>query len=112
MAEILALGVSHYPPLCGPDERMAYILRRMLQNPKLPPSLREPAGWPESMRAEWGNDEGLSAAGRHRSDLVAALMKASRADFASSSVKGCSTTGIWRSPAISSSVARVMPCRM
>jgi hypothetical protein len=75
MAEILALGVSHYPPLAGPDERMAYILRRMLQNPKLPASLREPAGWPQGMQAEWGNDEGVSAAGRHRSDLVAALMK-------------------------------------
>jgi hypothetical protein len=75
MAEILALGVSHYPPLAGPDERMAYILRRMLQNPNLPASLREPAGWPEAMRAEWGADEGVGAARRHRSDLVAALMK-------------------------------------
>jgi hypothetical protein len=75
MAEILALGISHYPPLAGPDERMAYILRRMLENPNLPASLREPAGWPEGMRAEWGADEGVSAAGRHRSDLVAALMK-------------------------------------
>jgi hypothetical protein len=47
----------------------------MLQNPKLPAALREPAGWPEAMRAEWGADEGVSAARRHRSDLVAALMK-------------------------------------
>ena len=36
MAEILALGISHYPPLHGPDARMAWILKRMLQNPKLP----------------------------------------------------------------------------
>src|SRR5258706_1654022 len=75
MAEILALGVSHYPPLAGPDDRMAFILRRMLQNPKLPASLREPAGWPQGMRTEWGADEGVSAARQHRSDLVAALMK-------------------------------------
>jgi hypothetical protein len=75
MAEILALGVSHYPPLAGPDERMAYILRRMLQNPKLPEDLREPAGWPAPMRAEWGADEGLGAARRHRADLLGALMK-------------------------------------
>jgi len=75
MGEILGLGISHYPPLAGPDERMAYILRRMLQNPKLPPQLREPAGWPEGMRAEWGADEGVSAAARHREKLVAALMK-------------------------------------
>ena len=37
MAEILALGISHYPPLSGHDDRMATILRRMLQNPELPP---------------------------------------------------------------------------
>ena len=31
MADILALGLTHYPPLRGPDERMAWILKRMLQ---------------------------------------------------------------------------------
>ena len=71
MADILALGISHYPPLHGPDDRMAWILKRMLQNPGLPQALRTPAGWPELMRAEWGDDEGLSSAARHRSDLVA-----------------------------------------
>ncbi|MBM3650632.1 MAG: extradiol ring-cleavage dioxygenase [Alphaproteobacteria bacterium] len=73
MAEILALGISHYPPLWGPDERMAWILRRMLQNPKLPAALRTPDGWPEPMRAEWGDDEGRSAAARHRETLVSWL---------------------------------------
>jgi hypothetical protein len=75
LAEILALGISHYPPLAGRDERMAYILKRMLQNPGLPSELRDPAGWPAPMRAEWGNDEGESSAGRHREKLVSALMK-------------------------------------
>ena len=51
MAEILALGISHYPPLHGSDERMTWILKRMLQNPQLPAELRTPAGWPEPMRA-------------------------------------------------------------
>ena len=58
MAEILALGISHYPPLSGHDDRMATILRRMLQNPDLPPALRTPEGWPEGMRAEWGDGRG------------------------------------------------------
>ena len=70
MAEILALGISHYPPLWGADERMAWILKRMLQNPRLPEELRTPAGWPAAMRADWGNDEGASSAARHRADLV------------------------------------------
>lgn len=52
MAEILVLGISHYPPLHGADSRMAWILKRMLQNPKLPEELRRPQGWPAPMRAE------------------------------------------------------------
>jgi hypothetical protein len=49
---------------------MAWILKRMLRNPKLPQALRTPDGWPAPMRAEWGNDEGKSAAARHRATLV------------------------------------------
>ena len=70
MAEILCLGISHYPPLHGSDERMSWILTRMLQNPRLPEKLRTPDGWPAAMRAEWGTDEGKSAAARHRAELV------------------------------------------
>ena len=87
MADILALGISHYPPLWGPDERMAWILKRMLQNPKLPEALRTPDGWPQPMRSEWGNDEGKSAAARHRETLVGwlgrtrAALDAFRPDF-------------------------------
>ena len=75
MGDILALGISHYPPLAGTDDRMAYILKRMLQNPRLPEALRNPANWPRDMRLEWGNDEGVSAARRHRERLVDAMMK-------------------------------------
>jgi hypothetical protein len=70
MAEILALGISHYPPLTRQDDRMAGILERMLQNPDLPENLRTPDGWPEGMRAEWGSDKGATSAARHRADLV------------------------------------------
>jgi hypothetical protein len=70
LADILALGISHYPPLAGQDERMAFILKMMLRNPRLPESLRDPQNWPPAMQAEWGNDEGTSAAGRHRQELV------------------------------------------
>ncbi len=70
MADILALGISHYPPLSGHDDRMAGILQRMLQNPDLPPHLRTPEGWPAGMRAEWGEDRGTTSAAAHRAALV------------------------------------------
>lgn len=70
MAEILALGISHYPPLTGPDANMAYILKLMLRNPNLPEHLRTSAGWPADMQAEWGADQGVAQAAKHRADLV------------------------------------------
>jgi len=76
MAEILAVGITHYPPLVGQDERMAYILKRMLTNPALPESLRNPAGWPEPMQREWGTDQGASSAALHRAALVGWLDRA------------------------------------
>ena len=75
MAELLVLGISHYPPLTGQDERMAGILRRMLQNPNLPAHLRTPDGWPAEMRAEYGLDEGTASAATHRQALVGWMHK-------------------------------------
>lgn len=62
MAETLDLGLSHYPPLATPDLQMANILKRTLQDPGIAPSLKEPANWPSAMQAEWGADQGASAA--------------------------------------------------
>ena len=75
MAEILVAGISHYPPLHGSDRRMAYILKHMLTNPRLPAELREPSGWPAPMREQWGDDEGESAARAHREVLVGWLRR-------------------------------------
>jgi hypothetical protein len=75
MGEILVLGISHYPPLHGPDQRMSWILKRMLQNPKLPAELATPNHWPPPMQAEWGHDEGTTAAARHRASLLVWLRK-------------------------------------
>lgn len=79
MAEILVLGLSHYPMLAMRDEFMASLHKRMLKNPKLPPSLRDPANWPEAMRKEWGDDDGLAAAALHRVQFVDWCRKVRRA---------------------------------
>ncbi|PYO30091.1 MAG: extradiol ring-cleavage dioxygenase [Candidatus Rokuibacteriota bacterium] len=78
MGAILGLGVTHVPLLAGRDEDMARILRRVLEDPDLPERYRRPEGWPEPMRQEWGADEGLGAARRHREALVAWFRKARR----------------------------------
>src|SRR5262249_48280991 len=75
MGDILAVGITHYPPLAGRDEMMSWILKRMLQNPRLPEKRRTPDGWPPAMREEWGEDQGMAAARRHRERLLQALRR-------------------------------------
>lgn len=73
MAEILGLGITHYPPLCSPDAQMAGILRRTLEDPSIPSEAKDPRNWPAAMRAEWSDDFGTRAAAAHRAELVAGL---------------------------------------
>ena len=62
MAEILGIGCTHYPPGLVPDEHRPWPLPFQLRHdPRSPERLRDPRNWPEPMRAEWGDDEGLAA---------------------------------------------------
>ena len=84
MAAILGLGMTHVPLLAGRDQDMSRILRRVLQDPDLPERLRTPDGWPEAMLREWGADEGLASARRHREALLTWCRRTRKAldDFA------------------------------
>ena len=42
MAEILGLGLSHYPPLSSPDAAMSTILRMTLADPGIPSDVKLP----------------------------------------------------------------------
>ncbi len=79
MAEILGLGLSHYPPLCVPDEHMAGILRRTLADPGIPAHEKDPGNWSAAMRVEWGADFGATAAARHRAALVSQFRRVRKA---------------------------------
>lgn len=76
MAEVLGLGLSHYPPFSGRDEDMAGVLRRTLEDPAIPAAEKNPANWPALMREEWGEDEGSSAAAVHRASLISGFERA------------------------------------
>ena len=83
MAEILGLGLTHYPPLCVTDDKMAWIMERALKDPGVPPAQLDPANWPAAMRAEWGEDRGARSAAAHRAALVAdfARVRSALEDF-------------------------------
>ena len=56
MAEILGLGLTHYPGLFMHDKDASVFLRNTLARGGLPAHLKDPANWPEPMRREWSND--------------------------------------------------------
>jgi len=69
MAQFLGVGMTHYPLLAGTDEHMAGLLRWTLQDPDIPAAQKDPASWPDVMRAEWSDDGGAAAAATHRKVL-------------------------------------------
>ncbi|MYC30861.1 MAG: extradiol ring-cleavage dioxygenase [Chloroflexi bacterium] len=75
MAEILGLGLTHSPSLIKPDEEKDFSIHRSMRNPNLPPELKIPTNWPEPMRIEYGEDEGLAAAISARERLVNGFRK-------------------------------------
>ena len=64
MAEILGLGVTHWPTLCLPNEGLTSVFKRTLTAPNVEACYKDPANWPPELIAELGNDDGLSAANR------------------------------------------------
>lgn len=83
MAQVLGLGLTHYPPLSMPDAQMAGILAATLADPAIPPQARDPANWPERMRHDWCDDQGTTAAAGHRAALLAGFdaVRAALDDF-------------------------------
>ena len=74
MGEILGIGTTHYPPGLVREEEKPWPLARMLHtDPRIPERLRNPANWPEPMRAEWGDDEGITAFRQHRERVFSAF---------------------------------------
>lgn len=75
MGDVLALGLTHFPPLMGPDAGFTFALERMLADPGMPERLRDPASWPAEMRAEYADDRGVAAAAAHRARVVEGLRR-------------------------------------
>jgi hypothetical protein len=70
MAEILGLGVTHYPGLMAPEAEMHAVLTRALASSKVPAAMKDPARWPAPMRREWEAQQDAGAAREHRRRLV------------------------------------------
>ena len=75
MGAILGVGATHYPPGLVPDEYKPWPLARMLKTDRIPDHMKDPANWPEPMRAEWGTDEGITSHKAHRAQIFDGFRK-------------------------------------
>ncbi|MEE8519632.1 MAG: extradiol ring-cleavage dioxygenase [Dehalococcoidia bacterium] len=73
MAEILGIGVTHYPLLLGPPEQFADLMRGVLNSKRIPAEAKEPSNWPSAMQAEYENE--VEAAHIHQAQHIAAFKK-------------------------------------
>jgi hypothetical protein len=79
MAEVLGVGLTHYPLLAGKDTHMASLLKSTLKDPDIPADRKDPSAWPPLAKTEWGDDEGVSAATEHRAVLMDNLLRCRKA---------------------------------
>lgn len=75
VGEILGVGLSHFPGFIFPDDEMSSRLKILLETGRIPEELRDPASWPAPMREEWGDDEGATAATKHRNRFLVAARR-------------------------------------
>ena len=50
MAEILGVGITHYPPLLGEPDNYANLQRMVLTSHLVPDAMKDPAAWPQGMQ--------------------------------------------------------------
>jgi len=78
VAEILGLGITHYPGL-SIQGNITRRIKTCLADPALPERLRSIDNWPEAMRRQWGADEGRAHSDAHRREMIEGFRRARRA---------------------------------
>ena len=77
MADILGVGITHYPPLLGEPESYANLLRMVLKSPHIPEQYKSSDAWPDAMQKEWAHE--AEAARDHQARHKAALAEVRQA---------------------------------
>src|SRR5712691_7547114 len=76
MGEILGIGLSHFPGPLVPAKYWPQLLRTNVEKGRIPTEVfADRERWPAPMRAEWGADEGVTAAGEHEARLLVGYRK-------------------------------------
>ena len=81
MAELLGLGITHYPPLLGEPGSYANLLRIISGSPAVPEAMRDPKNWPAEMQAEYADEQAAAADHQRRHKSALAEVRAMIDDF-------------------------------
>jgi hypothetical protein len=65
VAEILGLGMTHFPGFTRGDEELRIGTRMLMKAPRVDPRWRDPGNYTPNMIRELGGDDGLTAARNH-----------------------------------------------
>ena len=71
MAELLGVGITHYPPLLGKPDAYANLQRMVMGSDLVPEEMKDPSNWPEGMQAEYRDE--VERASEHQRRHRAAL---------------------------------------
>ena len=86
MAEILGIGITHYPPLLGEPGAYANLLRLVLNSPHIPEEMKQPESWPHEMQQEWHDEVACASQHQHRHRHAFRQVRQAIDDFAPDAV--------------------------
>ena len=86
MAEILGVGITHYPPLLGEPDSYANLLRLVLNSPHIPPEMKQQQSWPDGMVDEWNDEHEIAVQHQQRHREALQTVRQAIDDFAPDAV--------------------------
>ncbi|MDG2278065.1 MAG: hypothetical protein P8L31_08890 [Pseudomonadales bacterium] len=76
MAELLGLGITHYPPLLGAPDAFANLLRIIMTSDLVPEKMKQVENWPGEMQQEYESE--VQKAAEHQERHIKALAEVRR----------------------------------
>ena len=86
MAEILGVGITHYPPLLGFPDTYVNLLRGIMTSRLVPDEMKQPSNWPKEMQEEWQDKSAQARSHQERHKKALKEVRKAIDDFAPDAV--------------------------
>ncbi|MBV1876927.1 MAG: hypothetical protein KUG79_04725 [Pseudomonadales bacterium] len=82
MAEILGVGITHYPPMLGYPKTYANLIRGIMHSKLVPEDMKQPANWPKGMQEEYDDEAAQAIIHQQRHKEALSTVRQAIDDFA------------------------------